>query len=277
MIRILINGQEQNTVSALDRGLHYGDGVFETMRVCDNQVQLWEYHWNRLQQGCQRLRITLAEKNIIEQEILLLSEKNNKHVIKLIMTRGEGQRGYRFSKDCNSTRIIISYPWVDYPATYHTKGVSVRYCETILSENKQLAGIKHLNRLEQVLARNEWEDEYQEGLMLTSSGHVVDGTMSNVFAVKNNILYTPDITYCGVAGVMRTTIIKLAKELNIQVVEKIITPDELAIADEIFLTNSLFGIWPVREIAKVSLNKSGIITRKLQQKMTELFGDTCAA
>lgn len=277
MIRILINGQEQNTISALDRGLQYGDGVFETMQICNNQVQLWEHHWNRLQQGCQRLRIPLTDKSIIEQEILLLSEKNKKHVIKLIITRGEGQRGYRYINDGNSTRIITRYPWIDYPSTYHTNGVSVRYCETILSENKQLAGIKHLNRLEQVLARNEWEDEYQEGLMLTSSGHVIDGTMCNLFAVKNNILYTPDLTYCGIGGVMRTTIIKLARDLNIQVIEKNITPDELDMADEIFLTNSLIGIWPVRELAKVSFKKTGMITRQLQQKLTELLGDTCAA
>ena len=213
MANILINGKEKETISVYDRGLQYGDGLFETMAVRSGKIYLWETHWQRLMSGCERLSITLPDKKTIEKEIALLCLNKNQLVIKLIVTRGEGQRGYPFSNTQNVTRILSSHAWPDYPEHYQSEGVAVCYCETTLSENKKLAGIKHLNRLEQILARNEWDtDEFQEGLMLTIQGNVVDGTMSNIFAVKENVLFTPDLLLSGVAGVMRKTVIKLAKK-----------------------------------------------------------------
>lgn len=149
--------------------------------------------------------------------------------------------------------------------------MAVRYCETTISENSKLAGVKHLNRLEQILARNEWDtDEFQEGLMLTAQGNVVDGTMSNIFAVKDNMLFTPGLSLSGVAGVMRKTIIDIAKNCGLSVFEKDFTKSELELADEIFLSNSLFGIWPVRIIAKTRFTKVGNITKLLQEEVNKL-------
>ena len=271
MGNILINGKENETISVFDRGLQYGDGLFETMAVRNGKIYLWETHWQRLMSGCERLSITLPDKKTIEKEIALLCHNENQLVIKLIVTRGEGQRGYPFSNTQNVTRILSSHAWPDYPEYYQSEGVAVRYCETTLSENKKLAGIKHLNRLEQVLARNEWDsDEFQEGLMLTTQGHVVDGTMSNIFAVKDNMIFTPDLTLCGVAGVMRKTVIKLAKESGISVCEKQTSKTDLETADELFLTNSLFGVWPIRIIAKTRFTQMGKVTKLLQEKVNEL-------
>lgn len=277
MTNILINGQDTETISVFDRGLQYGDGVFETMAVHNENIYLWESHWERLTLGCERLAIKLPDKELLESEINDLcksesiSSNENKFVIKLIVTRGEGQRGYRFSNTHNTTRILSSSAWPDYPKSYQSDGVAVRYCETTLSENNRLAGIKHLNRLEQVLARNEWNtDEFQEGLMLTAQGNVVDGTMSNVFAVKDNMLFTPDLSLCGVAGVMRKTVIRIAKKLDYPVYEKTFTKVEIEMADELFLTNSLFGIWPIRLIAKTSFTKVGEVTKQLQDEVTKL-------
>lgn len=268
MTDILINGKNKATISIFDRGLQYGDGVFETMAACNGKIDLWELHWQRLTQGCKQLSISLPNKDVIEQEITSLFTDKDRCVIKLIVTRGEGQRGYRFSSSQQVTRIITRHPWPDYPRVYQDEGVVVRYCETILSENEKLAGIKHLNRLEQILARNEWDaEEFQEGLMLTTQGHVVDGTMSNIFAVKDNVLITPDLSLCGVLGVMRKNIIILAKQMGLSIFEKKISKSELEMADELFLTNSLFGIWPIKILAETRFLAVGRVTKLLQEKL----------
>ena len=273
MTYTLINGEEKETISVLDRGLQYGDGLFETMAVRNGKIHLWELHWDRLALGCEKLAINLPDKEIVENEIALLCNKENgaKFVIKLIVTRGEGQRGYHFTNEQNVTRILSSHAWPNYTESYQHEGVAVRYCETTLSENKKLAEIKHLNRLEQILARSEWDnDEFQEGLMLTTKGNVVDGTMSNVFAVQDNMIFTPGLSLCGVAGVMRKTIINIAKEKGFSIYEKEFTKSELESADELFLTNSLFGVWPIKVIAKTRFTEVGNVTKQLQEEVVKL-------
>ncbi|MCW8900430.1 MAG: aminodeoxychorismate lyase [Gammaproteobacteria bacterium] len=276
MTGVLINGEFKETINVFDRGLHYGDGLFETMAVRNGKINLWNAHWQRLSLGCKKLSINLPNKEIIENEIALL-DKNNRdrqghYIVKLIVTRGIGERGYRYPNKQNITRILTTHSWPNYPDEFLSKGVALRYCETTLSKNSQLAGIKHLNRLEQVLARNEWDtDEFQEGLMLTDDGHVVDGTMSNIFAVKDNMIFTPDLSLCGVEGVMRKTVVEIAKTIGFSVYEKNFTQAELEQADELFLTNSIFGIWPVRIIAKTRFTKMGIITKQIQDKLVELI------
>ena len=273
MTHVLINGKVKETINVFDRGLQYGDGLFETMAVSNEKVPLWDSHWERLTRGCEQLAITIPDREVLEKEIesLCAGKGENKFIIKLIVTRGKGERGYRFSNTQNTTRILSSHPFPDYSMSYQTTGVAVRYCDTILSENIKLAGIKHLNRLEQVLARNEWDtDEFQEGLMLTTQGMVIDGTMSNIFAVKDNMLFTPDLSLCGVSGVMRKMVIKLSKDLELPAYEKTFTKSELEGADELFLTNSLFGIWPVRKIAKTRFTKVGMVTKQLQDALKKI-------
>lgn len=273
MTTTLVNGEYLETININDRGLQYGDGVFETMAVHNGKIPLWESHWQRLNLGCEKLLIPLPDKSIIENEIELLSHKNNSahFVIKLILTRGIGKRGYRFTKEQSPTRILSVYDWPNYSEHFQTEGVSVRYCESSLSENSKLSEIKHLNRLEQIMARNEWDDdEFQEGLMLTTKGNVIDGTMSNIFAVQDNMIFTPGLSLCGVAGVMRKTVINIAKELGIAVYEKDFTKSELEMADELFLTNSLFGIWPIKRIFKTQFTKVGAVTKQLQKEVNIL-------
>lgn len=268
----LINSIENNSININDRGLQYGDGLFETMAVHNGLIPLWEDHWLRLKLGCEKLSIDLPNKETIERDITELCKINaeSKFVIKLIVTRGEGRRGYHFSEEQSVTRILSRYVWPHYPEKYVTDGVNVCYCETTLSENMMLAQIKHLNRLEQVLARNEWGNEFQEGLMQTINGNVIDGTMSNIFAVLDNKIFTPGLSLCGVAGVMRKTIIKIAKEKNLEVYEKDFSKSELEMADELFLTNSLFGIWPVRTIGHTRFTKVGEVTQLLQTELKSL-------
>ena len=272
MTRSLVNGKDTETISVYDRGLHYGDGVFETMAVFDGKIRLWDEHWLRLIEGCDRLKIDVPDRSTIENEIESVSDAEQQVIIKLIITRGAGTRGYRSPQPQNVNHVIIQFPWTDYPDEYTQAGVNVRYCSTRLSENETLAGIKHLNRLEQVLARNEWStDEWQEGLMLSNKGYVVDGTMSNIFALKSNILFTPDLNLCGVRGVMRQTVIKIAKSLGIDVQVKNILPSELESMDEVFLSNSLFGIWPVQKIETIQFTP-GKTTRELRSELDKCLG-----
>jgi 4-amino-4-deoxychorismate lyase len=145
--------------------------------------------------------------------------------------------------------------------------VRVRRARLRLGENPALAGIKHCNRLEQVLARREWSDPgIGEALMFSSSGALVSGTMSNVFLVHGSKLLTPSVDRCGVAGVMRATVLDLAAQLGIPAQERRLDETELAAAEELFLTNALIGIRPISELDGVSV-PPGPVTRRLQREL----------
>ncbi len=247
---MLINGDSgTTTISAFDRGLLYGDGLFETIAVANTHACLWERHYHRLQTGGERLGISIPEPATLFKEIQQEIGSNNKGVIKVVVTRGEATRGYKIDPNTPITRMVHFSPWPDYPETAQTSGVTVRVCTTRLGNNPILAGIKHLNRLEQVLARREWDDVgISEGLMLDADGYVIEGTMTNLFMLKDGIIHTPDLTACGVEGVMRGVVLDLARELGIDVNIRQITLPEILQADSLFLTNSLIGIWPISEI-----------------------------
>ncbi|HSN73136.1 MAG TPA: aminotransferase class IV, partial [Steroidobacteraceae bacterium] len=145
--------------------------------------------------------------------------------------------------------------------------ITVRWCSTQLGRNPGLAGIKHLNRLEQVLARAEWSDvSIAEGLMLDTEGEIVCGTSCNVFAVIDGSLTTPDLRYCGVAGVMRRQVLSVAAALGIAVNEAPLRPDELARASEVFVTNAIAGIRPVGRLAELEW-PIGATTRRLARAL----------
>ena len=243
-----INGVETSLIDSADRGLYYGDGLFETVAIVNGQPQLWSQHEARLQAGCERLSITGVDMAALTDEVIRHCSRMPKGILKVIITRGCGGRGYAAPNELTPTRIIRLSKASIYPATHREQGIKVRVCQQRLSHNAQLAGIKHLNRLEQVLARQEWQDEWVEGLMCNQHGEVIEGTMSNVFMVKADVLITPAIIDCGIAGVMRGMILDSARALGINTLIQAISIDELMTADEVFIGNSLIGIWPVRQL-----------------------------
>jgi len=261
---VLINGQKINSISARDRGLHYGDGLFETIAVIDGRCPFWDRHVQRLQSGCQRLSFPVADIALLQAEAQQLIKNETRAVLKLILSRGEGGRGYRYPEPTNTTRILMRHPWPDYPAQNWQGGVQIRFCDTTLARQPQLAGLKHLNRLEQVLARNEWQDDnIADGLMSDENGNVIEGTISNIFMVQNGILITPNLSHCGVAGIMRERILELAEKEKLSIRIAHITKEQLLAADEIFLSNSLIGLWPVTKLDG-QLFTIGETSRKLQ-------------
>jgi len=266
MNNILINGLAQTSIDVCDRGFQYGDGLFETIAYKNNQLQFWNEHLARLNDGCERLNI----KPVNETQWLADIEKlqlTNDAVIKLIISRGISGRGYAYAEGDNVTRVTALYAMPDYPQS-NSQGIKATICKTPLSINPALAGIKHLNRLDNVLARNEWHaDEIAEGFMLDCSGHIIEGTMSNVFCVLGDELYTPLLDNCGVAGIMRQQVIKLASKLNITVNIVDISKQNFLQMDAVFVTNSLIGIWPVKVLEEVEFQQSEII----MCLQTELF------
>jgi len=245
----LLNGENKHCIEFSDRGFQYGDGLFETIEVLNQTPLFLDQHLQRLKKGCQRILIPEPDIPTLKKEAIQLSQGSETAVLKLIITRGSGGRGYRQPDTIHPTRLFTLHAFPDYPENFAQHGITARFCDTSLGINPALAGIKHMNRLEQIMARAEWNNsDIQEGLMLDIKGNVVEGTMSNIFLVKENILITPVIDQCGVKGILRNILIALAKKDQIQVIEKSLTKQELLSADGVFVTNSIIGVWPVKQI-----------------------------
>ena len=274
----LLNGEVKQQIEFSDRGFQYGDGLFETIEIVNGTPVFFDLHLQRLNKGCERLLIPEPNISQLKKEAVQISELSPHAVLKLMVTRGSGGRGYRLPDSSQPTRLLSLHAFPQYPDSYFSKGISIRFCDNRLGLNVSLAGIKHMNRLEQIIARAEWNSaDIQEGIMLDSDGNVVEGTMSNLFLIRGNILYTPVIDQCGVEGIIRNIIIFLAKENGVTVVEKKITKEEVYQADEIFMTNSVIGIWPVKQLEK-QVYQSGTITKELvnhffEYKQRELAHD----
>lgn len=261
----LINGQPVEHVSAQDRGLLYGDGLFETLRIKDGHPCHWERHMARLAEGGRRLGIARPDESILRGEADRLCAGRGQAVLKIIVTRGAGGRGYRANSAHEPTRILSVHDWPGYPPDAQEAGVMARVCDLRLGHQPRLAGLKHLNRLENVLARSEWNDErIREGLLRDEQGAFIEGTTSNLFLVRDGALLTPALDHCGVAGVMRGLIMEQAQTAGVQVQEMAIGERVLLEADEVFLSNVLIGIWPVREVLGLRSWAPGPLTRKLQ-------------
>lgn len=244
----LLNGRP-GAVDPRDRGLAYGDGLFETMACRHGRIRWLEYHLDRLLLGCGRLAIPAPDRAVLRGEIEAHCPRDEPAVVKLIVTRGVGARGYRIPEPAEPTRILTISPWPRLAAADYTRGIVVRTCALRLGENPQLAGLKHLCRLEQVLAQMEIDGTtVQEGLVRSSSGYVIGGISSNVFAVRGATLLTPRLVRCGVRGVMRRVVLEHAEQVGLAAQEVDLMPDELAACDELFVTNAVFGIKPVREL-----------------------------
>ena len=269
--KIMINGIVTADVNVMDRGFQYGDGLFETMKVVNRKIPLWQKHWQRLTKGCDILSIPLPEKSALEKDIEKIINDASKAVLKLMVTRGIGGRGYAVTEKLEPEVILIRTDYPGYPDSHWQDGIRTRMCETRLSQQPALAGIKHMNRLEQVLARNEWHDDnISEGIMLDSHDNVVEGTMSNLFLVKDGTTYTPKLNLCGVAGVMRETVLTILDEEAIPYEITHVSQAMLTSADEVFLTNSIIGLWPVKKIDD-TVYSIGNISKIIQKNINKII------
>ncbi|MEH6577558.1 MAG: aminodeoxychorismate lyase [Amphritea sp.] len=277
VITSLVNGQFSNSIDLQDRGLAYGHGLFETVALVNGRAEYWQEHLARLLNGSERLHIpydTAFNKQLeddLNKLLQSLDQVPERLVLKVILTRGQGGRGYAVNDGMKVNRILLLANFPDFPDFPSENGIEIHICKTALARNPQLAGIKHLNRLEQVLARAEWSSaSIREGVVCDTSGVLVEGTMSNLFWVKGGQLYTPDLSYCGVNGIVRGKILQFAARCGIQVKQGFYALNDLQSSDEVFFTNSLIGIWPVISCADKKLSRQwmiGPVTQQLQQQL----------
>jgi 4-amino-4-deoxychorismate lyase len=240
---VWVNGRAGGVIDPRDRGLNYGDGAFETMRVRNHSIRLLDCHLERLELGCRRLGFPGPPGQRLRAELKRVAAAVPEAVIKLLVTRGVGARGYRPSGNERCTRVVWLLP---PPRTAIALPARVRVCRTRLGVNETLAGIKSLNRLESVLARAEWNDaRFWDGLMRDPDDNFVCGTMSNVFVRRGASLLTPKLDRCGVAGVMRRWVLGQAESLRLKAREQRLRWQDLASCDEAFMTNAVAGIVPV--------------------------------
>lgn len=260
-MRALFNGETAGNW-AHSRGLHYGDGVFRTVLVHEGLPLDWDLHIAKLRQDCVALRLAPPSSQLLRDEVVVLVQGQAQAVVKLIIARQSGGRGYR-AGDQGSDRLLLCYPPPRYPATNWTHGIQAFRCPLRIASQPALAGIKHLNRLEQVLASQDWPDGADEGILCDQASRPVCGTRSNLFWATGGRLHTPALTECGVAGMMRTKILGLAASLGIGAQVGLADWEELMTADEAFVCNALIGIWPIRGLEHRGWQGPGRLTTQL--------------
>lgn len=270
--QVLVNGRPDQQVSPFDRAVHFGDGLFETIACRRGRPRFLSLHLERLQLGCARLGLDAGNLENIRTEVRALAREVDQAIVKVVLTRGAAlARGYGVTGREKATRITFRYAWPPETRTESQDGIQARTATLRLGENPALAGLKHCNRLEQVLARREWTDPgIAEALVFSSSGKLVSGTMSNVFIVEGSGLRTPRLDLCGVAGIMRRVVLREATRAGISVHEAALSAEDLQKADEVFLTNARIGIWPLRALDG-RVMRPGALTRRLQELLQPLL------
>ena len=256
----LVNGKFKKEICVLDRGLAYGDGVFETMiwHKFDSKpgygVEFWDMHLKRMMNSCDNLRINKPSNQIINlyrSKVILKAIKSgmNRGILKILITRGSGGRGYKFDNTLKPNIIFLIFPIVDNSGIKATKGVNLKICQKKLSKNFFLAGMKHLNRIDSVMLRNEWSgNNFFEGIITDENDNVIEGSMSNIFMIYNKNLVTPKIDSYGINGIIRQVILKKFNNYFKNVKETKFKLDFLMKADGIFICNSLIKILPVKKV-----------------------------
>ncbi len=267
---VSVNGRIDSSLVAHDRGLNYGDGLFETLIMQNSVLPFIDIHMSRLNEGVARLQIDFDQKTLSQyiSHLLLVGKERGveEAVLKIVVTRGVAGRGYQPSITVPATIILGLYPIPLIPESFYSQGVNVFVCDYRLPKNKKLAGIKHLNKLDYVLASLEWRDQdFQEGLLFDSDNNLVEANSRNVFLLSGGKLFTPSLESSGVAGTLRRMVIeKYANFLNIEVIEKQLSLESLLTADEVFLCNSVTGFWPVKAIMGSEIQQTGMAAQ-LQQ------------
>ena len=281
-VNSLINGIAADHLNINDRSIHYGDGLFETILCNDNNLYYWQQHFQRLQTSAEQLKIACPPEQVFLDDITKLLADNDSLpacVIKIIVSRGTGERGYKFSKNTSANRLVmLSSLDAGHSSVLSRKLLQgeLFICRQQVSINEDLAGLKHLNRLENVMARNEWDAGYIDGLMLNANRHVIEGSMSNLFAITGNQLFTPDLKLSGVNGIMREMIIDLARKNDIKTTVTNLTIDEISTMDELFISNSLLGMKAVTKLGD-SLYKDQQVSDMIFSELLKTMDDYAQA
>ncbi len=277
-IKTLVNGKESSFIDVTDRGLQFGDGVFETIRIHQGKAVWWQQHIDRLLDGCRRLHFpVLPDVGTLQKEVNELLAGSETGTVKIIITRGNSSGGYAAAEDSIPNRVMIFTSGLRHQSKAK-QGIVLGVCEQPISGSQQLSGIKHLNRLEQVLARLECQSNgWDEGLMLDDRNRIIEGCMSNLFVWQKDRLLTPQLEQTGIKGICRERVLSLAEENGLNVEQCELDLGDLQHSDGLFVTNSLIGIWPVVQFSCLQIKERqfeiNANTRLLQKK---LEADICS-
>lgn len=265
----LVNGSFNQAISPFDRGFAYGDGVFRTIKIVGGLPEFWPQHYQKLVADCAAINIVCPSAELLMSDLsqLFSTDANIESkvaVAKIIITRGEGNRGYTPPAITAPMRVVLKSDMPEYPEKRFSDGINLAVCETRLAAQPKLAGIKSLNRLENVLARMEWHNpDIAEGIMLDVQANVIECTAANIFARFGDALITPDLRQCGVAGITRQRIIELAPTLSLKTSIETFDLEKLYQADEVVICSSLYGAWQVKSVQVSESQQKSIKTGAL--------------
>ncbi len=248
---MLINGQPHTHLPAADRAFQYGDGVFTTIRVKEGMPEFWPLHKQRLQQGLERLGMVFSQWQQVSQSVHDLASTHVGAVVKVLISRGEGGRGYLPPQQMQANWIVSQHPLPEHYADWRLQGISLGQSEIQLARQPLLAGIKHLNRLEQVLIRQHVHQQgWDDALVCDTDNMLVETSVANLFWQLGHCWYTPDLQFAGVEGVIRRLLIDHLQHKGHQVHQVRATSQVLMQASSVLICNSLMGIVPVRQIGE---------------------------
>lgn len=261
----LFNGQTAGEW-ALSRGLHFGDGLFRTLLIWDEKPLDWHRHMQKLAEDCVALQLQMPEASILEAEALQLARGQQRAVLKILVVRKSEGRGYSSTTN-ESDRLLILQSAPRYPFDHWKQGIKIFKSPIKLATQTALAGVKHLNRLEQVLASRYWPEGMDESILCNDTDQPICGTRTNLFWVTAGKVYTPPMDQCGVAGVMRSKIIQLNEKYKINMHIEMASWEDLHEADEVFVCNALIGLWPIRQLEHRHWSETGPVSQLLQDRL----------
>jgi len=269
----LVNGKSSSSISIFDRGFLYGDGIFETVLVINKTLINWPLHLKRIRLGCLTLKFNKLDCNLLSKQITKATSNTKDCVLSINITRGTvKKRGYNMNiGEVNPNIILTTSNIPDYPNTYSSTGIDTRFSKNTLSDNGELSKIKHLNRLEQVLATSEITKKFPEIILCDKNNNIIEGTASNIFFIKKDTYYSPLIENCGVEGAMKSFIIKIMKENKIKVKIKKIKKKEIASYEGAFFCNSIRLVWNIRSVDGVTYKKNNNILKLITIINNEIY------
>tara|TARA_Y100000590_G_scaffold467668_2_gene647359 strand:+ start:1455 stop:2255 length:801 start_codon:yes stop_codon:yes gene_type:complete len=257
----LLNGNPGSSISIFDRGFMYGDGVFETVLVKDGKPKDIDKHLERLISGCNTLSIKSIDIKTVRSYISKALSDETECILSIVITRGDSlSRGYRYNDHNFTPNIItITSEIPTYKKNYEKIGIDTKFSNYIISKNEHLSKIKHLNRLEQVMASKDISDEYPEVILCDKDDNIIEGVSSNIFFINSEGIKTPKILDSGVEGITRNKIIEYleSKKKNIEVCN--IKKEEISKFKSAFFCNTVRGIWQINSIEKTKFDSIELI------------------
>jgi 4-amino-4-deoxychorismate lyase len=262
----LFNGSAPGAELAWSRGLHYGDGIFRTCLIYSSHIIDIKQQLEKASQDVRRLGLVPPATALLAAEAQSLAVNCPRGILRIVLMRSGGERGYR-ARSTEADRLLCRYPAAVHAASCWEQGIRAQRSEWRLAAQPALAGIKHLNRLEQVLASRSWSDGVDEVILADADGRPVSGSRSNLFWVQGGTLRTPALDRCGVAGLMRDKVLAAADALGVATRIAAGSWTELESADEAFVTNSVIGIWPLASLDERRWRAPGPVTRRLSEHL----------